>query len=130
MSSKKELIIALGTNVNQEHNMKQAMGLLTTTWSDIRFTSQRWTRPIGISSDSFLNCLGFIEINEEVDEVNKILKTIEQKCGNTFIERSLNRIQMDIDILKYDNQRLHIDDWQREYIQHLMQEIDFYRTDL
>lgn len=130
MSSKKELIIALGTNVNQEHNMKQAIGLLTNTWSNIRFTSQRWTRPIGISSDSFLNCLGFIEINEKVDEVNKILKTIEQKCGNTFTERSLNRIQMDIDILKYGNQRLHIDDWQRKYIQHLMHEIDFYRTDL
>ena len=120
----KRVILALGTNVNQERNMKQARQLLIDTWPDMKFTTQKWTQPIGMPSDLFYNCLAYTKVEETLEELTKKVKNMERICGNTGAERSLNRIQMDIDILLYGDKKLHIDDWQRDYIQELMKEIE------
>lgn len=121
----KQVILALGTNVNQERNMKQVMQLLADTWPDMKFTTPKWTQPIGMASAQFYNCLAYTEVEESLEELTEKVKTMERICGNTEAERSLNRIQMDIDILLYGDKKLHIDDWQRNYIQELMKEIEF-----
>lgn len=121
----KQVILALGTNVNQERNMKQARQLLVDTWPDMKFTTQKWTQPIGMASALFYNCLAYTEVEESLEELTKKVKNMERICGNTGAERSLNRIQMDIDILLYGDNKLHIDDWQRDYVQELMNEIEF-----
>lgn len=121
----KQVILALGTNVNQERNMKQVMRLLAATWPYMKFTTPKWTQPIGMASDLFYNCLAYTEVEESLEELTEKVKNMERICGNTRAERSLNRIQMDIDILLYDDNKLHIDDWQRDYVQELMKEIDF-----
>lgn len=121
----KRVILALGTNVNQERNMKQVRRLLVDTWPDMKFTTPKWTQPIGIASDLFYNCLAYTEVEESLEELTEKVKNMERICGNTEAERSLNRIQMDIDILLYGDNKLHIDDWQRDYVQELMKEIDF-----
>lgn len=121
----KRVILALGTNVNQERNMKQVRRLLADTWPYMKFTTPKWTQPIGMASDLFYNCLAYTEVEESLEELTEKVKNMERICGNTRAERSLNRIQMDIDILLYDDNKLHIDDWQRDYVQELMKEIDF-----
>lgn len=122
----KQVILALGTNVNQERNMKQARQLLVDTWPDMKFTTPKWTQPIGMSSALFYNCLAYTEVEESLEELTEKVKNMERICENTGAERSLNRIQMDIDILLYRDKKLHIDDWQRDYIQELMNEIDLF----
>lgn len=122
----KQVILALGTNVNQERNMKQVRQLLVDTWPDMKFTTPKWTQPIGMASDRFYNCLAYTEVEESLEELTEKVKTMERICGNTEAERLLNRIQMDIDILLYGDNKLHIDDWQRNYIQELMKEIDLF----
>ncbi len=122
----KQVILALGTNVNQERNMKQVRQLLVDTWPDMMFTTQKWTQPIGMSSALFYNCLAYTEVEESLEELTEKVKNMERICGNTGAERSLNRIQMDIDILLYGDNKLYIDDWQRNYIQELMKEIDLF----
>ena len=57
MSDKQKLLIALGTNVNQKQNIQKAMDLLRKTWHDILFTNLKWTKPIGMDTDLFCNCL-------------------------------------------------------------------------
>lgn len=121
----KRVILALGTNVNQERNMKQVRRLLVDTWPDMKFTTPKWTQPIGMASDLFYNCLAYTEVEESLEELTEKVKNMERICGNTRAERSLNRIQMDIDILLYGDNKLHIDDWQRDYVQELMNEIEF-----
>lgn len=123
----KRVILALGTNVNQERNMKQVMRLLADTWPDIKFTTPKWTQPIGMASDLFYNCMAYTEVEESLEELTEKVKGMEQICGDTRAERLLNRIQMDIDILLYGDNKLHIDDWQRDYVQELMNEIDFFK---
>lgn len=120
----KRVILALGTNVNQERNMKQVMRLLADTWPDMKFTTPKWTQPIGMASDLFYNCLAYTKVEETLEDLTEKVKNMERICGDTRAERSLNRIQMDIDILLYGDNKLHIDDWQRDYIQELMKEIE------
>lgn len=122
----KRVILALGTNVNQERNMKQVMQLLADTWPDIKFTTPKWTQPIGMASDLFYNCMAYTKVEETLEDLTEKVKNMERICGDTRAERSLNRIQMDIDILLYGDNNLHKDDWQRDYVQELMNEIDLF----
>ena len=130
MSNKHQLVIALGSNVNQERNIERAKLLLITTWKDMLFTSAKWTRPIGMSSDMFYNVLAYTWMTDDLRPLQDKLKEIEQTCGDSHLKRSLSRIEMDIDILQFGEERLHPDDWNRSYIQELMKEIDFDRIDL
>lgn len=125
MSDKQKLLIALGTNVNQKQNIQKAMDLLRKTWHDIMFTNMKWTKPIGMDSDLFYNCLAYTKVDEDLPQVQQILKNIEKACGNTEADRVLQKIQMDIDILMFGTRKLHEQDWQRSYIQELIQEIDY-----
>lgn len=125
MSDKQKLLIALGTNVNQKQNIQKAMELLRKTWHDILFTNLKWTKPIGMDSDLFYNCLAYTKVDEDLTQVQQILKNIEKACGNTEADRVLQKIQMDIDILMFGTHKLHEQDWQRSYIQELIQEIDY-----
>lgn len=125
MSDKQKLLIALGTNVNQKQNIQKAMDLLRKTWHDILFTNLKWTKPIGMDTDLFYNCLAYTKVDEDLPQVQQILKNIEKACGNTEADRVLQKIQMDIDILMFGTRKLHEQDWQRSYIQELIQEIDY-----
>lgn len=125
MSDKQKLLIALGTNVNQKQNIQKAMDLLRKTWHDILFTKSKWTKPIGMDTDLFYNCLAYAKVDEDLPHVQKILKNIENACGNTETDRVHQKIQMDIDILMFGTRKLHEQDWQRSYIQELIQEIDY-----
>ncbi|GAB6949317.1 hypothetical protein JCM15640A_09020 [Hoylesella timonensis 4401737 = DSM 22865 = JCM 15640] len=125
MSDKQKLLIALGTNVNQKQNMLKAMNLLRKTWHDILFTKSKWTKPIGMDTDLFYNCLAYAKVDEDLPHVQQILKNIEKACGNTETDRAHQKIQMDIDILMFCTHKLHEQDWQRNYIQELIQEIDY-----
>lgn len=125
MSDKQKLLIALGTNVNQKQNIQKAMDLLRKTWHDILFTKLKWTKPIGMDTDLFYNCLAYTKVDEDLPQVQQILKNIEKTCGNTEADRVLQKIQMDIDILMFGTYKLHEHDWQRSYIQELIQEIDY-----
>ena len=125
MSDKQTLLIALGTNVNQKQNIQKAMELLRKTWHDILFTNLKWTKPIGMDTDLFYNCLAYTKVDEDLSQVQQILKNIEKACGNTETDRALQKIQMDIDILMFGTRKLHEHDWQRSYIQELIQEIDY-----
>ena len=122
----KRVILALGTNIKQERNMKQVRRLLVGTWPDMKFTTPKWTQAIGMASDLFYNCLAYTKVEESLEDLTEKVKSMEQICGDTRAERSLNRIQMDIDILLYGDNKLHINDWQRDYIQELMNEIDLF----
>ena len=125
MSDKQKLLIALGTNVNQKQNIQKAMDLLRKTWQDILFTNLKWTKPIGMDTDLFYNCLAYTKVDENLSQVQQILKNIEKACGNTEADRAHQKIQMDIDILMFGTHKLHEQDWQRSYIQELIQEIDY-----
>ncbi len=118
-------ILALGCNVDHEKNVSRTIKLLRQEFS-IDFESRHlWTEPIGIDSDKFLNCIVAGSTTRNKNGLSLLLKDIERQCGRNAQDKANNIIRMDIDMLSYDNLRIHENDWQRDYIQTL---IDDYLT--
>ena len=68
MKSKRvKIVIALGSNVDQEAHILKAKKWLEATFEDMTFGTSLWTEPIGLSSDKFLNTLGvgYTNVNME-----------------------------------------------------------------
>lgn len=94
----------------------------------VRSTRRVWTEPFaskGITSESpkFLNAL--LAINTTLDYIafDHFLKEVETHLGASSEAKRQGRVVVDIDILSYDGERHHPDDWNREYIQALIQEL-------
>lgn len=103
--------------------MSQALSLLGDVLT-IRCRSRMlWTEPIGIVSDKFLNCLvsGITQLS--FTELRSKLKDIEQLCGRLPQDKADGIIRMDIDILQFDEQRFKENDWSRDYVTLLINEI-------
>ena len=52
------IIISIGSNTEQNKNIRQAKGLLSKYFHDIKYSSSIWTNPVEIESEQFLNCIG------------------------------------------------------------------------
>ena len=61
--------------------------------------------------------------NLAMSEVEEQLKRIEQLAGNTLDKRNMGVVEADIDLLMYDDVKLHEKDWQRSYIKELVERI-------
>lgn len=121
-----KIILSVGTNFNYEQNAKLVKEKLTEEINEIQFSENLLTEPIGEikSNGKFLNFLVYGFTEKEVEQLVSILKQIEAQCGNTKFLRDEGKIAMDIDLLKYDNQRFHENDWTRDYIVKLMKHFD------
>lgn len=121
-----KIILSVGTNFNYEQNAKLVKEKLTEEINEIQFSENLLTGPIGEikSNGKFLNFLVYGSTEKGVEQLVSILKLIEAQCGNTKFLRNEGKIAMDIDLLKYDNQRFHESDWTRDYIVKLMKHFD------
>jgi 2-amino-4-hydroxy-6-hydroxymethyldihydropteridine diphosphokinase len=115
-----EIILMIGSNHNQGENIANAQNALQALFGNIHFTECMWTEPIGIDSVLFLNCAARATTNMSVDETVRQLKAIEQEAGSTAELRKQGIIDMDIDLLLYGKEKLHEDDWDREYVKELV----------
>ena len=115
-----KIVVALGSNVNQEAHIQQAKALLEATFNDMEFGTSLWTEPIGISSDKFLNVIGVGYTNVNKERTILALKNMEHKCGRRIGERRKGIIALDFDLLLFGSERLHEGDWNRGYIKNLL----------
>ena len=121
---KTKIIIALGSNYEQDRNITYAIQRLRECFPGIVFSSKLWTEPIDIKSERFVNALGCAEIEDgSVEEVNRKLKLIEQECGRKGDDKNRNVVKLDLDLLQYGEARLKENDWKREYMSLLLEEI-------
>lgn len=115
--------LALGSNHGQETNLSAACARLEGV-VDIEAKSRRmWTEPIGQSPDRYLNMMLKGTTTLSKDQLRAALKMIERDCGRTDGGGNGGVVEVDIDIMEYDGQRMHRDDWSREYIKELSKEI-------
>lgn len=115
------VILALGSNTRQETSMEEAQRLLRELLPDIVFSRCMWTEPIGIRSEMFLNCMAQACTTLNLAQLKAAIKDIEQAIGDR--NKATNTIPMDIDLMQYGSRRFKEDDWKREYIVKLKNEI-------
>lgn len=119
-SMNKVIMIALGSNFEQEKNVAYAMEELRSVFPDMVFSKLLWTEPIGIVSDRFVNALGKASTSMSQQQVACMLKDIERKCGRCKEDKARNVVKLDLDLMQYGDERLKEEDWNRDYIQRLL----------
>ena len=114
---KHQVILCLGSNKDAEAHIQKALELLREQFPDFQFTEAMWTEPVGIDSPQFLNCVAWGEAEMEFVKLRQLTKEMERRVGDRKFLRAKGMIKLDIDILMYDGQKLHPEDWERDYIQ-------------
>ena len=112
------VIIALGSNTLQQAHIQWASQALATLLSDIKTSRVIWTPDIKGSGQWYLNRLvaGCTLLSKE--QLEQQLKALEQRAG-----RTRQRINIDLDLMMFDQEKLHLRDWPRPYIQNLLPDI-------
>ena len=118
------ILIALGTNVIADR-IRFVETCLEQSFEEVRFTQTIPTEPIGerFKGKQFYNAVMAGKTNLAMSEVEEQLKLIEQLAGNTLDKRNMGVVEADIDLLMYDDEKLHEKDWQRPYIKELVEEL-------
>jgi 2-amino-4-hydroxy-6-hydroxymethyldihydropteridine diphosphokinase len=120
-----KVVISLASNRFQVKNLSRARRCLEEILSDLHYTGELWTEPMGKSSrrDAYLNQLvsGTTELSE--DELNARLKQMENSFGRNDQKRLLGIVPIDLDILLFDDGKRHLRDWERPYVKELVGEL-------
>ena len=115
-----KIILALGSNHEAKVNIELALNLLSKSIKIIQSTpsydNESTEFPISIFTNKILVC----ETELSYEKLNKELKHIETECGRNNYTKTTGIIPLDIDILLYDNNRYHINDWDKPYIKYLL----------
>lgn len=128
---KHKAIIAIGSNSSDAESIfDKAIEKLSRNENITKAQSTRrmWTEPVaskGITAQSpkFLNSLLAIETSLDNNSLDILLKEVEAKLGSSKADKRQGRVVADLDILSYDNCQFHPEDWKRNYIQTLIQEL-------
>jgi 2-amino-4-hydroxy-6-hydroxymethyldihydropteridine diphosphokinase len=118
------VILSLAANRYQKSNLAKARQCLGELLTDLRYTDEQWTEPLSAKRrDLYLNQLAEGRTTLTLEELNRRLKQIETDFGRTPEKRQRGIVPIDLDILLYDDQRLHERDWQRPYVADLLQQL-------
>ena len=117
------ILLALGSNVAAELHIEQAKARLSAVFPQLRFSRSLITPAIGIVSPPFINCLAEGYCSVPLEEIIVALKDIEAEMGSVSEERKKGIVKIDIDLLQFDNTKRKVDDWSRDYIQLLLNEL-------
>lgn len=120
----RRFVLAFGTNSGGEAVIRQAVEMLGYQLGDMRMSRIVRTEPVGISSPPFLNAMAVGNTTMTAAELRAVLKKTERLCGDTRELRRQNIITLDIDLLLLGSRRYKPDDWQRDYIQELSEELN------
>ena len=112
------VILALGSNItDRQLKLQKALTLCKAYVSIVQTTPVIETAAIGVTAPPYANQMARATTTLTLDELTDNLKAIEQQLGR---KRGGNLVAIDIDIMQYDNQRLHHNDWDRQYIKTLI----------
>ena len=113
----------ISNSADQEANIQQAQQLLRNEYASIDFTPSIWTEPVGVVSPPYLNCLATMSIKDSLSCLHDKTKAIERLMHSSREERKDNIVRIDIDILSFDHKHYHEDDWSRDYVKRLIQDL-------
>lgn len=128
MTQLHHVIIALGTNTDGKANMNQAKALLGRLLELPIFTRTIQTDAIDGSEKYFYNSLVWAYTTHRLAPLLQSLKRIEKQCGDSKQLRAEGIVNMDVDLLLYDDVKLHEADWGRSYIKELLKELKWDNT--
>ena len=113
-----QVLIAIGSNNHQNAHIQWASERLSYLLHDIRLSRKLLTHDIHATGQWYMNRLVAGYTTLSVDAISQKLKETEQEAG-----RTKERVTLDLDLMQYDDERFHLHDWPRPYIQRLLPDI-------
>ena len=116
------VLIALGSNTgNRQGNLSEALVKCKDFIQTNRLSPVIETKPIGPTNNPYLNQLFSGTTSLTLEKLLDNTKSIENEMGRDRSNRE--NVAIDIDIMLYDQQKLHITDWERDYLKQLLTQL-------
>ena len=118
------VIIALGSNINADFNIRKAFSILEQHFRVISKAGPIVTSPVGIfDQPDFLNAVVLVETTKEQPEIILLLKEIENQMGRDRSRPKFGPREIDLDLLIWNNQVMDKDYYDREFLRKLVKEL-------
>lgn len=112
------VLIALGSNFQQAAHLHWAEQRLSLYLTDLQLSRTLWTADIKGCGLMYMNQLVMGSTTLSADELEQELKVSEIATG-----RTRQQVTIDLDLMLYDDERFHLRDWPRPYIQQLIDDV-------
>lgn len=128
MTSTHNIIVSFGSNYNHRANATMAKSLIAKVVKHMQMSREMLTVPVGEppcdDCHKYLNFLvsGLTQLSPA--QFTAMLKDIERQCGDSTLLRANGKVAADLDLMLYDGVRYHTGDWQRSYMQQLIDDLD------
>lgn len=115
-------IVSIGSNHEPASRIALCQSLMQREFAEVVFTRGLQTKAVGMTdANPFTNVITSFTTPLTVEGLQRRLKEIEQICGR--VHDQADTIDLDLDLLSFDGIRYHEPDWQRPYIQQLLQSL-------
>lgn len=111
-------IIGIGSNIDAETNIPKMLEILQTKVEVIKVSPMIRTKPIGIKEQpDYTN--GAVKINTELDQnnLNQLLKSIEDELGRDRSGLKFGPRTMDLDIVVWNDEIVDQDYYTRDFLE-------------
>jgi 2-amino-4-hydroxy-6-hydroxymethyldihydropteridine diphosphokinase len=117
-------ILGIGSNIDAEKNIVKTMEILSSKITVLQTTSLMCTKPIGMKDEpDFLNGAVKIATGLKKAELNKLLKSIEDRLGRDRSKPKFSSRCIDLDIVVWNDEVVDKDYYTRDFLQKLVDEL-------
>jgi 2-amino-4-hydroxy-6-hydroxymethyldihydropteridine pyrophosphokinase len=121
-----DCIIGIGSNIDVERNIPKAILLLGKLVEVIQVSGMIKTSPIGIKDQpDFTNGAVRIKTGMGLNELNQILKKLEDEMGRDRTQPKFGARNIDLDILIWNNEIVDQDYFTRDFLRISAAELGF-----
>jgi len=93
--------LGLGSNINAEVNIRSAVSALRSHYGELVISPVYESEAVGFEGENFLNLVVGVETDETIEQLNLVLKQIEDDNGRSRGGEKFSSRTLDIDILTY-----------------------------
>ena len=98
-----QIFISLGSNVNKEHYLRQALIALKPHFPDFIHSSVYESEAVGFAGSNFYNSVVAAKTDMPLADLCKLLKKVELDNGRTREDKKFSPRPLDLDLLFYDD---------------------------
>jgi 2-amino-4-hydroxy-6-hydroxymethyldihydropteridine diphosphokinase len=118
------VIIGIGSNLNAEISIPKMLDILKTHVEFVKVSTMLKTKPIGIlDQPDFTNGAVKIATDLNMDELTKLLKSIEDQMGRDRTSPKFGPRNIDLDIVVWNGKIVDDDYYTRDFLQKSVAEL-------
>jgi 2-amino-4-hydroxy-6-hydroxymethyldihydropteridine diphosphokinase len=107
MNKSHQIYLGIGSNINRNFHIEMAISELKSHFGKLIVSPVYESPAVGFKGDNFYNLVACLESNLSLNEINNIIKIIEDKSGRDRTQAKFSARTLDIDLLLFDDQVLH-----------------------